>query len=1125
MTPEQVALLDRIWHVAGWTMAHYLWVGLLIGLVATVVRRALVRTEPQVRYACSLLAFGLLVAAPGVIAWLLLPTASPIALSPRPNAPVSNWVLAESSVENHSLVESAPAESTSPPIVLPTMPPQQVQSISPSLVPSPLHAAALPADNESGESFKRLLTVGVQLAPWVWIVGAPLMLLLLLTGMVGGERLRRQSEPVGDATVTRALKRLRAKLGIGREVGVAVCQRVAQPVLVGVVRPLILLPPAALAGWSPEQLEMVLLHELAHVRRWDNLVNLVQRLAESALFFHPMVWIVSRQLRHDREECCDAIVVRHTGQPAAYAEVLVSVAAGQRATHELTTGPAMAMARSPLGSRVRRILKLEEEKMFVSRRGMLFGFAFAVAVTAALVWMPAKPQAADPVDSSADNRADNSAPSTPSADDNYGFGLAQSERAPDEAYGGGMGAEFGEPAGEEFEGEPREEFTDAPDANNRFQQPPRARGFGGGRSGRGGQRNLRPAASGMASEVPQADAPLLLSFEDQKIADQAYRVLGVELEPADKEDLARARKLGFRGALKVVDINYDSSQQVNAAPSGRGASRGGQSRKPPMLLMPDDLLVGLHSWPTTSLGALSTVLSRPDLERLNPLKFYVVRRVQARQASASRLVENGFAEGEMGYGGGYGEMGSGIRERSRPVMEDRIVRGRVYVSLASAPQVSDRKAPSRGPIEYAAPRPDLPPRAATGPALNVPNADLNRLDPLVRYPTPPSAQAPSQKPTRAGARNNPVASPWQQQVLQQPTAPVAPTSSPPQAMYDGKPFSHWKTLWRTELKTENRLECVRALGAFGRQPALAKEAAETILDVAGEYDFKSWASDTPEGKLLNSILSLLRSGKISTGPAVWLESLLARYEEEPDRWRWLAYHLLRQSEFTREEDVDRLTDIALDHSDATLRRAALEAVCISTGGGQPEGRRLELLREVLKSDDYDLVHLATTKLAHRNAEGDYQLLWVDELYPLLFHREQEIQKSVRRTLARLPQDEALQLTKRLLSELQTEGRELQAIYALAAIGDKAKSLAREPLLEMVDSNSPIALLFASAHAADQMAEWESSGFGRTKTAIGTMKLVDILVKSQFDGKPSREQRRAVLEEVERGVSLHRRNVK
>ncbi len=107
---------------------------------------------------------------------------------------------------------------------------------------------------------------------------------------------------------------------------IGICDRLAGPVLVGIIRPLILLPPAALSGWSVEQIEMVLLHELAHLRRWDNLVNLVQRVIESLLFFHPVVWWLSGWVRLERELCCDRLVVERLGRPFAYVEMLVAVA-------------------------------------------------------------------------------------------------------------------------------------------------------------------------------------------------------------------------------------------------------------------------------------------------------------------------------------------------------------------------------------------------------------------------------------------------------------------------------------------------------------------------------------------------------------------------------------------------------------------------------------------------------------------------------------------------------------------------------------------------------------------------------------------------------------------------------
>ena len=140
---------------------------------------------------------------------------------------------------------------------------------------------------------------------------------------------------------------------------IGICDRLAVPVLMGIVRPLILLPPAALSGWSVEQLEMVLLHELAHLRRWDNLVNLVQRVVESLLFFHPVVWWLSGWVRLERELCCDRLVVERLGQPFAYAEMLVALAGsshrGRRAV--------LAMADRQVLTRIRRLLNLEDRSM------------------------------------------------------------------------------------------------------------------------------------------------------------------------------------------------------------------------------------------------------------------------------------------------------------------------------------------------------------------------------------------------------------------------------------------------------------------------------------------------------------------------------------------------------------------------------------------------------------------------------------------------------------------------------------------------------------------------------------------------------------------------------------------
>jgi hypothetical protein len=185
--------------------------------------------------------------------------------------------------------------------------------------------------------------------------------LLLTAGLIGADRLRRQSVLLDEGPVLELFRHLREVLRIAGPVAVAVNEHIAAPLLVGVVRPLILLPPAALTGWSPAQLEMVLLHELAHVRRWDNLVNLGQRIVEALLFFHPVVWWVSHWVRLERECCCDALVVAHTGRPHAYAHFLAGLAFRPAAA------VASGMAEHHLVTRIRRLVSREDHPMKLSR--------------------------------------------------------------------------------------------------------------------------------------------------------------------------------------------------------------------------------------------------------------------------------------------------------------------------------------------------------------------------------------------------------------------------------------------------------------------------------------------------------------------------------------------------------------------------------------------------------------------------------------------------------------------------------------------------------------------------------------------------------------------------------------
>jgi hypothetical protein len=172
----------------------------------------------------------------------------------------------------------------------------------------------------------------------------------------------RGTRPVSEAWVM-TFRRLRHRLGIERAVVLLESSAVSVPAVVGWLRPVILVPASVFAGLTPEQLEAVLAHELAHVRRHDYLVNLIQAMVESLLFYHPAVWWVSRQVRLERECCCDDLAVAVCGDRLGYARaltVLEGMREGMRAPVPQLALGASGTDGGSLLRRIRRIAGLPE---------------------------------------------------------------------------------------------------------------------------------------------------------------------------------------------------------------------------------------------------------------------------------------------------------------------------------------------------------------------------------------------------------------------------------------------------------------------------------------------------------------------------------------------------------------------------------------------------------------------------------------------------------------------------------------------------------------------------------------------------------------------------------------------
>ena len=165
--------------------------------------------------------------------------------------------------------------------------------------------------------------------PWLvalWLAGVAALSCIHLGGWVRVRRLRHQGvQPVAATVAKSSCANLANRLGIRRPVELLASTRVAVPTVVGWLKPVVLFPISTFTGLEPRQLESILAHELAHVRRHDYLVNVLQVALETLLFYHPAIWWASRQVRELREHCCDDLAVAVCGDRMVYARALADL--------------------------------------------------------------------------------------------------------------------------------------------------------------------------------------------------------------------------------------------------------------------------------------------------------------------------------------------------------------------------------------------------------------------------------------------------------------------------------------------------------------------------------------------------------------------------------------------------------------------------------------------------------------------------------------------------------------------------------------------------------------------------------------------------------------------------------
>jgi len=351
----------------GWTLIHFVWQGVFVWACLAVLLWRMKNRTAQVRYLASCVVLLLLVILP-VFTYVVVPVDV---------AGVDHIAEVRPGNASSSLTSTESASHTTRPVHTARTQRQDARGVEPNEATDEFYideelgreaawtAPGATSVHVSGDDVVQIpsrtesryaILLGGSL-PWfvaLWFVGVLCLSTWHILGWSLSQRLRHQATGEVPAYVKRMVWRLCQRLRISRVVDIRLCASTTAPIQVGWLKPIVLTPACVLSGLSSSELEAILIHELAHIRRHDYLVNLCQTAIETLLFYHPAVWWVSRRIRIEREFCADDYATRISEGADVYARALASLG------HLSQTPPRYAIASTgpSLVTRIRRILGL-----------------------------------------------------------------------------------------------------------------------------------------------------------------------------------------------------------------------------------------------------------------------------------------------------------------------------------------------------------------------------------------------------------------------------------------------------------------------------------------------------------------------------------------------------------------------------------------------------------------------------------------------------------------------------------------------------------------------------------------------------------------------------------------------
>jgi beta-lactamase regulating signal transducer with metallopeptidase domain len=327
MIMHETILAHPLVMALGWALVHFIWQGTLVAVLLASSLRVLGGRSTNARYAAACAAMVLMfVLPPATMA--IISHSSPVKIAHERPATIAPW-----DDSQQLTVGSEPAGA--------------------------LNRAGMAISSTQYWPSTRSTSL-TRLLPWIvllWVSGVVFFSLRLTCAWFCTRRLKHYGVRPVEERWQRTLQRLSGQMRLTRPVRLLESTLVGVPTAIGWLRPLILLPAGALTGLTPQQLEAIIAHELAHIRRHDYLINLLQAVIETLLFYHPAVWWVSRRIRYEREHCCDDLAVAVCGDALSYARALLEMEQLRAASPQL----AVAANGGSLMNRMQRLIGVQTQ--------------------------------------------------------------------------------------------------------------------------------------------------------------------------------------------------------------------------------------------------------------------------------------------------------------------------------------------------------------------------------------------------------------------------------------------------------------------------------------------------------------------------------------------------------------------------------------------------------------------------------------------------------------------------------------------------------------------------------------------------------------------------------------------